>query len=236
MTLLSVEGIRSGYGSLQVLSEVSLEVAEGEAVAILGPNGAGKSTLLRTISGLITPTAGAISFDGHDLLAMPAHRIPHAGLVQVPEARHIFPSLSVRENLLVGGTPLPTRAAREAALDDIWRIFPMLVTKRDAPAGTLSGGQQQMVAIGRALMSRPRLVMLDEPSLGLAPLVVRELYEVLRSLVQSGLTLLLVEQDVPVALSLVSRAYVVENGSIALSGTASELRESDHVRQAYLGI
>lgn len=236
MTLLSVKGVRSGYGMLQILRDVSLEVAAGEAVAILGPNGAGKSTLLRTISGLIAPTTGAISFDGRDLAAMPAHRIPHAGLVQVPEARHIFPALSVRENLLVGGTPLPTRAAREAALEEIWHIFPMLVAKRDAPAGTLSGGQQQMVAIGRALMSKPRLMMLDEPSLGLAPMVVRELYEVLRGLVQSGLTLLLVEQDVPVALGLVSRAYVLENGAMALAGTADELRQSDHVRHAYLGI
>jgi len=236
MKLLSINGVSSGYGKLQVLRDVSLEVATGEAVAILGPNGAGKSTLLRTISGLIAPTAGQISFDGRDIVAMPAHRIPHAGLVQVPEARHIFPSLTVRENLLVGGTPLPSRAAKEVALEDIWRIFPMLIAKRDAPAGTLSGGQQQMVAIGRALMSRPRLVMLDEPSLGLAPMVVRELYDVLRGLIQNGLTLLLVEQDVPIALELVSRAYVIENGAIALSGLADELRDNDHVRQAYLGM
>lgn len=236
MTLLSVNSVSAGYGKLQVLREISLHVCAGEAVAILGPNGAGKSTLLRTISGLIAPVAGAISFDGNDIVSLPAHRIPHAGLVQVPEARHIFSSLTVRENLLVGGTPLPNNTARESALEDVWRLFPMLLEKRDQAAGTLSGGQQQMVAIGRALMSKPRLMMLDEPSLGLAPLVVRELYDVLARLVEAGLTLLLVEQDVPVALNLVSRAYVLENGAIALSGTASALRDSDHVREAYLGV
>ncbi|WP_167561186.1 ABC transporter ATP-binding protein [Bradyrhizobium sp. AS23.2] len=233
---MNVENLSAGYEQVTVLREVSLKVEAGEAVAILGPNGAGKSTLLRCISGLVAPTSGSIVFDGHDLTKVEAHAIPHLRLIQVPEARHIFAGLSVTENLLVGGTPLASRSERMERLEEIWRYFPALRQKSGAAAGTLSGGQQQMVAIGRALMAKPRMVMLDEPSLGLAPLVVRELYGTLRTLVDEGLTLLVVEQDVSMALKIVDRALVLETGVFVLSGSASELRHNDHVKQVYLGI
>jgi len=233
---LVVEDLRAGYGALEVLHGVSLRVDPGEAVAVLGPNGAGKSTLLRTVSGLVAARSGRVEFGGTSLAGMEAHAIPHRGLVQVPEARHVFPLLTVQENLMVGGTPQPTRAARLATLDEVWGLFPMLRHKAGDPAGSLSGGQQQMLAIGRALMARPQLVMLDEPSLGLAPVVVEELYGALGALRARGLTILLVEQDVHAALDFADRAYVLENGAIALSGKASALREHDHVRELYLGL
>lgn len=236
MGLLQIDHLRAGYGQVTVLQDVSLNVEAGEAVAVLGPNGAGKSTLLRCISGLVRPTAGSITFDGCDLGQLEAYAIPHLKLIQVPEARHIFGNLTVAENLLVGGTPLASRSERLERLEEIWGYFPALRQKRADAAGTLSGGQQQMVAIGRALMAKPRLIMLDEPSLGLAPLVVRELYATLRKLVDEGLTLLLVEQDVSMALKIVDRAHVLETGSFVLSGAASDLRHNDHIKQAYLGI
>jgi branched-chain amino acid transport system ATP-binding protein len=236
MSLLVVDDLRAGYGSLEVLHGVSLRVEPGEAVAVLGPNGAGKSTLLRTISGLVAARSGRVQFADAPLAGVPAHAIPHRGLVHVPEARHVFALLSVRENLMVGGTPLLSRAARLAALDDVWALFPMLLGKADAPAASLSGGQQQMLAIGRALMAGPKLLMLDEPSLGLAPVVVEELYAALGKLRQRGLTILLVEQDVHTALDFADRAYVLENGAIALAGSAAALREDPHVRELYLGL
>ena len=236
MSLLVVDDLRAGYGSLEVLHGVSLRVGPGEVVAVLGPNGAGKSTLLRTISGLVAARTGGVRFADMPLAGVPAHAIPHRGLVHVPEARHVFALLSVRENLMVGGTPLPSRDARLAALDDVWALFPMLLRKADAPAASLSGGQQQMLAIGRALMAGPKLLMLDEPSLGLAPVVVEELYTALGKLRQRGLTILLVEQDVHTALDFADRAYVLENGAIALAGSAAALREDPHVRELYLGL
>jgi branched-chain amino acid transport system ATP-binding protein len=236
MSLLVVDDLRAGYGSLEVLHGVSLRVEPGEVVAVLGPNGAGKSTLLRTISGLVAARSGWVQFADRPLAGLPAHAIPHLGLVHVPEARHVFALLSVRENLMVGGTPLPSRAARLAALDDVWALFPMLLGKADAPAASLSGGQQQMLVIGRALMAGPKLLMLDEPSLGLAPVVVEELYAALGKLRQRGLTILLVEQDVHTALDFADRAYVLENGAIALAGSAAALREDPHVRELYLGL
>ena len=236
MSLLVVDDLRAGYGSLEVLHGVSLRVEPGEVVAVLGPNGAGKSTLLRTLSGLVAARTGRVQFAGTPLAGLPAHAIPHRGLVHVPEARHVFALLSVRENLMVGGTPLPSRAARLAALETVWALFPMLHGKADAPAASLSGGQQQMLAIGRALMAGPKLLMLDEPSLGLAPVVVEELYAALGKLRQRGLTILLVEQDVHTALDFADRAYVLENGAIALAGSAAALREDPHVRELYLGL
>lgn len=236
MSLLVVDDLRAGYGSLEVLHGVSLRIEPGEAVAVLGPNGAGKSTLLRTISGLVPARNGGIRFADTPLFGLPAHTITHRGLVHVPEARHVFALLSVRENLMVGGTPLPSRAARLAALDEVWALFPMLLGKSDAPAASLSGGQQQMLAIGRALMAGPKLLMLDEPSLGLAPVIVEELYAALGKLRQRGLTILLVEQDVHTALDFADRAYVLENGAIALAGSAAALREDPHVRELYLGL
>ncbi|MCW5656844.1 MAG: ABC transporter ATP-binding protein [Burkholderiaceae bacterium] len=234
--MLVVEDLRAGYGNVEVLHGVSLHVDAGEAVAVLGPNGAGKSTLLRTISGLVAARGGGVRFEQRPLTGLPAHGIPLLGLLHVPEARHVFGQLSVEENLMVGGTPLPGRAERRAALEEIWALFPMLRDKAHAAAGSLSGGQQQMLAIGRALMARPRLVMLDEPSLGLAPVVVEELYLALGKLRQGGLTILLVEQDVQVALGFADRAYVLENGTIELEGAAGALQEDRHVREVYLGL
>jgi len=235
-SLLAVHDLRAGYGNLEVLHGVSLRVAAGEAVAVLGPNGAGKSTLLRTISGLVAARGGSARFGPTALGGLEAHAIPLLGLVHVPEARHVFGQLSVEENLMVGGTPLPSRAERRAALEQVFSLFPMLRGKAGAAAGSLSGGQQQMLAIGRALMARPKLVMLDEPSLGLAPVVVEELYLALGKLRRAGLTILLVEQDVHAALAFADRAYVLENGTIALEGSAAALREDPHVQELYLGL
>lgn len=233
---LAIEGLVAGYGALEVLHAVGLEVNEGEVVAVIGPNGAGKSTLLRTISGLITPRAGTVRFDGRPLGGLRASDIPRLGLVQVPEARHVFGRLSVEQNLVVGATAADGRAPREATLEEVYALFPMLRQKAREAAGGLSGGQQQMLAIGRALMGRPSMIMLDEPSLGLAPLVVEQMYEALEGLRRSGLTILLVEQDVYVALDFAARAYVLENGRIALAGASEALRDHDHIRRSYLGI
>lgn len=234
--MLVVDDLRAGYGKVEVLHGVSLRVEAGEAVAVLGPNGAGKSTLLRTISGLVATRGGSACFGRTPLTGLQAHAIPLLGLLHVPEARHVFGQLSVEENLMVGGTPLPSRAERRAALEEVWSLFPMLRGKAGSAAGSLSGGQQQMLAIGRALMARPKLVMLDEPSLGLAPLVVEELYGALEKLRRAGLTILLVEQDVHAALDFADRAYVLEGGAIALQGSADALRENSHVRELYLGL
>lgn len=236
MSVLEVDALRAGYGKVEVLHGVSLRVEAGEAVAVLGPNGAGKSTLLRTISGLVATRGGSARFGPAPLSGLQAHAIPLLGLLHVPEARHVFGQLSVEENLMVGGTPLPSRAERRSALDEVWSLFPMLRGKAASAAGSLSGGQQQMLAIGRALMARPKLVMLDEPSLGLAPLVVEELYGALEKLRRAGLTILLVEQDVHAALDFADRAYVLEGGAIALQGSADALRENSHVRELYLGL
>lgn len=236
MTFLLVERLRAGYGRVEVLHGISLEIASGEVVGVLGPNGAGKSTLLRAISGVIPARDGHIRLERRDLSTLESHRIPHTGLVMVPEARHIFHALSVADNLMVGGTPLPSKSARQEALLEVYDLFPILREKAAHMAGSLSGGQQQMLAVGRALMSRPRMIMLDEPSLGLAPRVVEELYEKLRHLLKRGLTILLVEQDVHRALTFVDRAYVLESGSIALEGAARDLAANDHIRRVYLGI
>src|SRR5208337_1718071 len=210
--LLTIGRLGAGYGDLQVLHDISLSIGAGEAVAILGANGAGKSTLLRAISGIVRPTAGTIRFSGIELGQLQPHAIPFLGLVQVPESRHIFGSLSVRENLWIGATPLPCTADRNDALEETLSLSPALRGKIGAAAGSLSGGQQQMLAIGRALMSRPKMIMLDEPSLGLAPMIVAEVYEAIGQLVAKGLTILLVEQDIYLALNLVQRGYVLERG------------------------
>ncbi|MDO8945034.1 MAG: ABC transporter ATP-binding protein, partial [Desulfobacterales bacterium] len=224
------------YGAMEALHGVSLEVRQGEKVAVIGPNGAGKSTLLRTLSGLIRPSQGIIEFCGQRLDKVEPHHIPRLGMVQVPEARHIFPALTVEENLLVGGTVQPDAGARRETLAQVWELFADLRSKARLPAGSLSGGQQQMLAIGRALMSRPRLMLLDEPSLGLAPRIVDELFEMLERLVKQGLTVLLVEQDVYRTLEFVDRAYVIENGAIVLQQSAQDLLINEHVRRVYLGM
>ncbi|WP_398472632.1 ABC transporter ATP-binding protein [Tardiphaga sp.] len=234
MTALSITDLSAGYGVVPILHEVSIEVAQGEVVAVLGANGAGKSTMLRCLSGLL-PFTGEAAFYGTKLSGLQPHLIARLGLVQVPEARHIFSGLTVVENLRVGATPLSSRAELAKNLDQVLSLFPILAQRRNQIAGTMSGGQQQMLAIGRALMGGPKLLVLDEPSLGLAPLVVAELYEAVRHLIADGLTVLLVEQDVSIALQMAHRGYVIENGKIALQGTGDELRKNEHIRSYYLG-
>lgn len=233
--MLRISDVYAGYGALQVLHDIDLEVHEGEVVAILGSNGAGKSTLLRCLSGL-RPFAGEIEFLGQSVRDISPHKIVRSGLIQVPEARRVFSGLTVRENLLVGGTPLPDGSNRHKVLGEVFALFPILAERQQQIAGSMSGGQQQTLAIGRALMGRPKLLMLDEPSLGLAPLVIRELYEAIRNLIDIGLTVLLVEQDINLALKAAKRAYVLENGRVVLQGPASELRENAHIKDHYLGL
>jgi len=233
-TVLQVSNLRAGYGSLPVLHGIDLDVAAGEVVAVLGANGAGKSTLLRCLSGLLAYSGGA-SFLEQSIQGVAPHLIVRRGLIQVPEARHIFSDLTVLENLLVGGTAVPQRSERMRILNEVLSLFPILAERQRQQAGTMSGGQQQMLAIGRALMGRPKLLVLDEPSLGLAPLIVKDLYEALRRLIDIGLTVLLVEQDVTLALQVATRAYVLEGGRVALAGPAAELRASPHIREHYMG-
>lgn len=232
--MLRVSNMTAGYGTLPVLRGVDLEVMTGEVVAVLGTNGAGKSTLLRCLAGLL-PFSGEAAFLDLTIKGSAPHVIARRGFIQVPEARHIFPDLTVLENLLVGGTPLPKRSERLRVLDDVFALFPILAERRSQQAGTMSGGQQQMLVIGRALMGKPKLLALDEPSLGLAPLIVLELYEALRRLIDTGLTVLLVEQDVSVALKIANRACILEGGRVVLQGSAAELRNSPRVRKQYFG-
>ncbi len=234
--MLSVSGLDVYYDSLQVLWDVSLEVGEGEFVALIGSNGAGKTTLLRAISGLLRPAAGDIAFRGRPIQAMPTHDICRLGLIQVPEGRELFPLMSVLDNLAVGAYLPAARRHFQDSLARVYRLFPPLQERRAQDAGTLSGGEQQMVAIGRGLMSRPALLMLDEPTLGLAPLLVQENLETLRRLNEEGLAILLVSQEVRQTLALADRAYIMENGRLRGGGPAAELLADDTVRAAYLGL
>jgi branched-chain amino acid transport system ATP-binding protein len=236
MTLLSTEDLRSGYGRVEVLRGVSMAVDAGEFVSVIGANGAGKTTLLRTLSGVVRPRGGRATFDGKDLTALAAHRVPALGIAHVPEGRQVFPKLSVRENLLVGAYINGDRDSRERQLELVLQLFSRLRERLAQAAGTLSGGEQQMLALGRALMLEPKLIMLDEPSQGLAPKVVSEMYEKLKEVHASGTTILLVEQNVTAALRYASRAYVLEHGRVSLEGTSEELRSNDEVRRAYLGV
>jgi len=233
--LLAVEGLRSGYAGGEVLRGVDLAIAEGEIVAVLGSNGAGKSTLNNTLSGLVPVRAGRVTFAGRDITHAGSAAIVAAGLVQVPEGRRVFPDLTVRDNLLLGGYRRG-RARRAQSLERVHAQFPRLAERRGQSAGTLSGGEQQMLAIGRCLMGTPELVMFDEPSLGLAPTIVQSVLKTVRDLNREGLTCVLVEQNVAVSLKLASRAYVLENGRITLSGSGAALLSDDRVRQAYLGL
>jgi branched-chain amino acid transport system ATP-binding protein len=234
--ILEIENLDLYYGDAQALDGVSLAAEEGELIAIVGANGAGKTSLIRTIAGMLTPRAGRIRFRGENITGLPSHRVCNLGIGQVAEGRQIFPSLSVQENLQVGAMLLRAREQEREGLAHVYKMFPRLYERRRQIAGTMSGGEQQMLAIGRCLMGRPELIMLDEPSLGLAPALVQELFQTIRSLRQSGLTVLLVEQNVAHSLKLADRGYVLENGRIALSGTGAELFNNDGVRQAYLGI
>jgi branched-chain amino acid transport system ATP-binding protein len=234
--MLSIANLDLYYGDAQALAGVSLEVPEGEIVAIVGANGAGKSSLIRTIAGIERARAGSIRFRGRDITGLDSHRICDLGIGQVAEGRQVFPSLSVEENLQMGALVPRARAATRKTLDDVYAMFPRLAERRAQVAGTLSGGEQQMLAIGRCLMGQPELIMFDEPSLGLAPLVVQEVLRTIRALNARGLTVLLVEQNVAVSLKISGHAYVLENGGIAMRGTGAELLHDDRVRQAYLGL
>ncbi|MFY8178485.1 MAG: ABC transporter ATP-binding protein [Limnohabitans sp.] len=233
--LLTIEGLRAGYGAVEVLRGVDLHIAPGELVALLGSNGAGKTTLNSVVSGLVPTWAGRVVFDGQDLTSAHYRRVVQAGLIQVPEGRKVFPNLSVLENLELGAF---TRARERRAenLSHVFDIFPRLRERQTQLAGTMSGGEQQMLAIGRGLMAEPKLLILDEPSLGLSPLLVEELFNLIAQLRADGLAVLLVEQNVVQSLAIADRAYVMENGSIRFSGTSSELLASDTLRQAYLGV
>ncbi len=234
--MLTVEGLDVFHGDAQALDGVSLEVDEGAIVAIVGANGAGKTSLIRTIAGMHRPARGRIVFRGRDIAGWPSHRVCDRGIGQVPEGRQLFPTLTVGENLAMGALLSRARAARARNLERVLALFPVLAERTTQPAGTLSGGEQQMLAIGRCLMSAPDLVMFDEPSLGLAPAVVQAVLATIRDLNRDGLTCVLVEQNVAVSLRLASRAYVLENGRITLSGGGAELLADDRVRQAYLGL
>jgi branched-chain amino acid transport system ATP-binding protein len=234
--MLTLTNIDAGYSGFQALFGVSLQIAAGEAVAVIGPNGAGKTTLMRVISGLIRPTAGAISMEGTDLLATPAHRILALGIAHVPENRRLFARMTVEDNLRMGAFVASARPKFHQRLDFVYSLFPRMSERRHQLAGTLSGGEQQMCAIGRALMSDPRLLLLDEPSAGLAPVIVQQVFELVRRIRAGGLTVLIVEQNVRQVLRVVDRAYLLEAGSIRTSGTAADLLASETIREAYLGV
>ena len=226
----------AGYGSVRAVSNVSITVDEGEAVGLLGANGAGKSTTLRAISGLVRPTSGTITFRGKNIASLPAYKITELGIAHVPEGRQVFPELTVKENLEIGAYIPKARAARTQTLDLVFAIFPVLAERRKQLAGTMSGGEQQMLAVGRGLMLRPHLLMLDEPSLGLAPVVSEATFDKIQEIHAMGTAILLVEQNVSRALTLVQRAYVLESGKVIMKGTSAELVNNKQVQAAYLGI
>ena len=234
--ILSAEGIDLFYGDAQALDGVSIAVREKEIVAIVGANGAGKSSLIRTIAGIERPRAGRVAFKGADITGWPSHKVCNLGIGQVPEGRQIFPTLTVDENLEVGAYIPRGRSAKAAAREKVYAMFPRLAERRGQYAGTRSGGEQQMLAIGRCLMGQPELIMFDEPSLGLAPAVVQEVFRTIERLNREGITIILVEQNVAVSLALAQQAYVLENGRVTLKGTGQELLANDQVRQAYMGL
>ena len=235
MALLTLSDIRVRYGSVEALHGINLKVDEGEIVTILGANGAGKSTTLLTISGLVRPSAGEILFDGKPLLQLPSHEVVGLGIAQAPEGRRVFGAMSVLENLRLGAFSIRDRQRSERTLEWIFDLFPRLLERRSQLAGTLSGGEQQMLAIGRALMAEPRLLLLDEPSLGLAPLLVRSIFDTVRAINRRGVTVLLVEQNARAALKLATRGYVLEVGRVVREDTAENLLADAGVREAYLG-
>ena len=233
-TFLNVENIQVYYGAIHAIRGVSFHVNEGEIVTLIGANGAGKSTILKTVSGLLRPKSGSITFDGTDITQIPPHKLIPMGLAHVPEGRRIFQQMTVEENLEMGAFTQPKAGVAED-LEKVFELFPRLQERRRQIAGTLSGGEQQMLAMGRALMSHPKLLMLDEPSMGLAPILVEQIFDIIRSLHRTGTTILLVEQNAQMALSVADRAYVLETGEITLTGTGDELIHSDDIRKAYLG-
>jgi branched-chain amino acid transport system ATP-binding protein len=234
--MLELHQVTAGYGAFTALWDVSLRVAQGEAVAVVGPNGAGKTTLLRAISGLIAPRAGRIAFEGAELAGHPAYEIVAHGIAHVPEGRRLFPQLTVAENLKMGAFLPSARAHFRESLERVYALFPVLAERPTQRAGSLSGGEQQMLAVGRALMSRPKLILFDEPSMGLAPVMVLRLFDLIRRVREEGYTILVVEQNVRQVLKLVDRAYLLEVGRIKIEGRAADLAEQDFVRQAYVGL
>ena len=234
--MLKLSGVSASYGSVPAISNVAIEIGEGEAVGLLGANGAGKSTTLRVISGLVKLKAGSIIFAGTDLASLPPHKIPELGIAHVPEGRQVFPEMTVHENLEIGAYVPKAKAERSSSLDLVYSIFPRLAERRTQVAGTMSGGEQQMLAVGRGLMLKPKLLMLDEPSLGLAPVMTDVTFEKIGEIHKMGTAILLVEQNVSRALSLVARAYVLESGNVIMHGTSAELANNKQVQAAYLGI
>ena len=236
MSLLSVENINVGYGQVQILWDVSLSVGKGQTVSLLGNNGAGKTTTVKTISGILAPMGGRVIFDGTDITSMPAHRRVEAGLVQVPEGRKIFPTMSVIENLELGSFLKKPKAMRAKSLERIMDLFPILRERSSQAAGTLSGGEQQMLALGRGMMSLPKLLILDEPSVGLAPLMVEEIFKAIQEIKKEGVSILLVEQNAAQSLAISDQAFILEEGRIGLTGEGTALLNDDNVRRLYLGV
>ena len=235
MALLEVKDLQVYYGVIQALKGISFEVNEGEIVTLIGANGAGKTTTMQSIIGLIPSRGGSVVFDGQDITKMPCHKIVHSGLTQVPEGRRIFQELTVYENLLMGGFSQKDQSVLKKDIEAIYERFPRLAERKNQIAGTLSGGEQQMLAIGRAMMCRPKLLLLDEPSMGLSPLLVDQVFDIIKQLRDEGTTILLVEQNAGKSLAISDRAYVLELGEIVLSGTGEELAASEEVKKAYLG-
>ena len=234
MSMLKVEDLHVYYGSIHAIKGISFEVSEGEIVTLIGANGAGKSTTLNTITGLLKPKSGSVTFEDHNIVGVPAHKIVSHGLALCPEGRRVFLQMTVQENLEMGGFTRPSGEI-SASIDDVYARFPRLKERYKQTAGTLSGGEQQMLAVGRALMSRPKLLMLDEPSLGLAPLVVQGIFDIIRTVNQQGMTVLLIEQNANMALKIADYAYVLETGCITKSGTGAELLADESIKEAYLG-
>ncbi len=235
MALLEVKNLEVYYGVINALKGISFDVNEGEIVTLIGANGAGKSTTMQSVVGLIPKRSGIVTFDGKDISHTPCHKIVHLGMTQVPEGRRIFQELTVYENLLMGAFSMKDKSSFKSDIDAVYTRFPRLAERRNQIAGTLSGGEQQMLAMGRAIMSHPKLLMLDEPSMGLSPLLVDQVFEIIKDINKDGTTILLVEQNAGKSLAISDRAYVLENGKIVLSGTGEELMQSDMVKEAYLG-
>ncbi len=233
--MLSIRNLFVNYGTIRALTDVSLQVKKGEIIALIGANGAGKTTVLNTISGIVPAAGGSISFNDLNIVRIPPYKITKAGIAHVPEGRKVFPLMTVIENLEMGAYVRKDREEIKAGIQEVFHRFPRLAERKNQPAATLSGGEQQMLAIGRALMARPQLVLMDEPSMGLAPLLVETIFEIIREINQSGTTILLVEQNAHMALSIAHRAYVLETGRIVLEGSARELVDNPEVRKAYLG-
>lgn len=235
MAMLEVKDLEVYYGMIQAIKGISFEVNEGEIVSLIGANGAGKTTILHTVTGLLSPKKGSVIFEGKDITKVPAHKIVSLGMAHVPEGRRVFAQLSVYQNLKMGAYTRKDKDEIEKTLETVYKRFPRLEERKNQLAGTLSGGEQQMLAMGRALMSHPRIILMDEPSMGLSPILVNEIFDIIQSVSASGTTVLLVEQNAKKALSIANRAYVLETGNIVMSGSAEELMDNDSIKKAYLG-